>query len=75
VQRHRAVQRGLFEAVAFVVNRRAILRPLGLPEVVTSHGLKPRAVPQCTQCRLVPTLARPRSGNNLAVADEGLSAR
>lgn len=46
MQRHRAVQRGLFEAVAFVVNRRAILRPLGLPEVVTSHGLKPRAVPQ-----------------------------
>jgi hypothetical protein len=28
---HKAVQRGLFRAVAFVVDRGAIRRPLGLP--------------------------------------------
>ena len=36
---HQAVQRGLFRAVALVVNRRAIGRPLGLPANDLHAGL------------------------------------
>jgi len=50
-----AVQGGLLGAVALVVERCAIRRPLGLPadslhdglpEVVSPHGLKPCSAPQ-----------------------------
>jgi len=56
---HQAVQHGLLWAVAFVVQRGAVRRPLGLlahglhartPEVMTSEGLKPRTVSQ-SPCR------------------------
>ena len=39
---HQAVQRGLFRAVAFVVDRSAIRRPLGLPASGLHKGLPRR---------------------------------
>ena len=55
VLRHQAVQRGLFRAVALVVDRGAIQQPAGAagrwlarkaPEVESPHGLKRCGLPQ-----------------------------
>lgn len=40
MQAHQAVQRGLLGAVAFVVERGAIRRPLGLPANDLHDGLR-----------------------------------
>ena len=77
---YEAVQRGLRWAVALVVNRGAIRRPLGLPadglhamlmpklwhaETVVLHGLKPSGAPPWPL--MAPTSGRPPQGVNVVL--------